>query len=26
VDRWVELAKGSDPRDRVYPIPLEMMP
>lgn len=26
VDRWVELAQGSDPRDRVYPIPLEMMP
>ncbi|NWC64570.1 vWA domain-containing protein [Cedecea sp. P7760] len=26
VDRWVELAKGSDPRDRVYPVPLEMMP
>ncbi|MDE8744496.1 VWA domain-containing protein [Pectobacterium polaris] len=26
VDRWVELAKDSDPRDRVYPVPLEMMP
>ncbi|WP_421505060.1 vWA domain-containing protein [Erwinia rhapontici] len=26
VDRWVELAAGSDPRDRVYPVPLEMMP
>lgn len=26
VDRWVELSQGSDPRDRVYPIPLEMMP
>lgn len=26
VDRWIELAKGSDPRDRVYPVPLEMMP
>jgi len=26
VDRWVELAKGGDPRDRVYPVPLEMMP
>ncbi len=26
VDRWVSLAQGSDPRDRVYPIPLEMMP
>ncbi|WP_130834842.1 vWA domain-containing protein [[Erwinia] mediterraneensis] len=26
VDRWVELAKGSDPRERVYPVPLEMMP
>lgn len=26
VDRWVSLAKDSDPRDRVYPVPLEMMP
>jgi hypothetical protein len=26
VDRWVALAKDSDPRDHVYPIPLEMMP
>ncbi|MTH46254.1 vWA domain-containing protein [Intestinirhabdus alba] len=26
VDRWVELTKGSDPRERVYPVPLEMMP
>ncbi|MGL5031041.1 MAG: vWA domain-containing protein [Aeromonas sp.] len=26
VDRWVALAKESDPRDHVYPIPLEMMP
>ncbi len=26
VDRWIELAKDSDPRDRVYPVPLEMMP
>lgn len=26
VDRWVELAKDSDPRERVYPVPLEMMP
>ncbi|MNX26617.1 hypothetical protein D3C86_566900 [compost metagenome] len=25
-DRWVSLAKGSDARDDVYPIPLEMMP
>lgn len=26
VDRWVPLAEGADPRDDVYPIPLEMMP
>ncbi|SFM23558.1 vWA domain-containing protein [Halopseudomonas yangmingensis] len=26
VDRWVSLAEGSDARDSVYPVPLEMMP
>lgn len=26
VARWVALAEGSDPRDNVYPVPLEMMP
>ncbi|WP_216666590.1 vWA domain-containing protein [Bordetella trematum] len=26
VDRWVALAPDSDPRDHVYPVPLEMMP
>lgn len=26
VDRWVSLAPNSDPRDHVYPVPLEMMP
>ncbi|KPY64474.1 Serine/threonine protein kinase PpkA [Pseudomonas syringae pv. spinaceae] len=26
VDRWVPLAEGSDARDNVYPVPLEMMP
>lgn len=26
VDRWVSLAPGSDARDDVYPVPLEMMP
>lgn len=26
VDRWVSLAEGSDPRENVYPVPLEMMP
>ncbi len=26
VDRWVGLAEGSDARDHVYPVPLEMMP
>lgn len=26
VDRWVSLAEGSDARDYVYPVPLEMMP
>ncbi|WP_454691468.1 vWA domain-containing protein [Achromobacter aloeverae] len=25
-DRWVALAKDSDQRDYVYPVPLEMMP
>ena len=25
-DHWVSLAKDSDPRDFVYPVPLEMMP
>ncbi len=26
VNRWVALAEGSDARDNVYPVPLEMMP
>ena len=26
VDRWVSLAEGSDPRDYVYPVPLEALP
>lgn len=26
VDRWVSLADGSDARENVYPVPLEMMP
>ena len=26
VDRWISLAEGSDPRDNVYPISLEMLP
>ncbi|MDX5377627.1 MAG: VWA domain-containing protein [Halomonas sp.] len=26
VDRWVALAEGADPREDVYPVPLEMMP
>ncbi len=26
VDRWISLAPGSDPRDFVYPIPLENLP
>ncbi len=26
VDRWVALAEGSDAREHVYPVPLEMMP
>jgi len=26
VDRWVSLAPGSDPRDHVYPVPLEVLP
>lgn len=25
-DRWISLAEGSDPRDHVYPVPLEAMP
>ena len=25
-DRWVSLAQGSDPRDHVYPVPLEALP
>lgn len=25
-ERWISLAKGSDARDDVYPVPLEMMP
>jgi len=25
-DRWVSLAEGSDPRDHVYPVPLEALP
>jgi len=25
-DRWVSLAPGSDPRDHVYPVPLEALP
>lgn len=25
-ERWISLAQGSDPRDHVYPVPLEMMP
>lgn len=25
-DRWVSLAAGSDPRDHVYPVPLEALP
>lgn len=25
-DRWISLAKGSDPSEHVYPVPLEMMP
>ncbi|MDN6180137.1 MAG: vWA domain-containing protein [Halomonadaceae bacterium] len=26
VDRWVSLAPDADPREDVYPVPLEMMP
>ena len=26
VDRWVSLAEDSDPRDHVYPVPLDMLP
>jgi hypothetical protein len=26
VDRWISLAEGSDPRDHVYPVPLEALP
>lgn len=26
VDRWVSLAPHSDPRDHVYPVPLDMLP
>lgn len=26
VDRWVSLAEGSDPREHVYPVPLEALP
>ncbi|MFJ5399414.1 vWA domain-containing protein [Pectobacterium brasiliense] len=26
VDRWIALAPGSDPRDNVYPVPLENLP
>jgi len=26
VDRWVSLAPGSDPREHVYPVPLEALP
>ena len=25
-DRWVKLAEGGDPKDDVYPVPLEAMP
>ncbi len=25
-DRWIALAEGSDPREHVYPVPLEMLP
>lgn len=25
-DRWISLAPGSDPRDHVYPVPLENLP
>ncbi|MCK3654941.1 serine/threonine protein kinase [Pasteurellaceae bacterium Macca] len=26
VDRWISLAEGSDPKDNVYPVPLEALP
>ncbi|OTQ60370.1 vWA domain-containing protein [Gilliamella sp. A7] len=26
VDRWISLSEGSDPRENVYPVPLEMLP
>lgn len=26
VDRWIPLAEGSDPKDNVYPVPLEALP
>ena len=26
LDRWVSLAPGADPRDNVYPVPLEALP
>lgn len=26
VDRWVSLAPGADPREHVYPVPLEALP
>lgn len=26
VDRWISLAPQSDPRDHVYPVPLENLP
>lgn len=26
VDRWISLAPDSDPRDHVYPVPLENLP
>ncbi|EGP03850.1 PpkA [Pasteurella multocida subsp. gallicida str. Anand1_poultry] len=24
--RWISLSEGSDPRDFVYPVPLEALP
>lgn len=26
VDRWIPLAEGADPKDNVYPVPLEALP
>lgn len=26
VDRWISLTEGSDPKDNVYPVPLEALP